>query len=227
MNILENISKRDFTEQDWLIFNYISNNNITSLTSYDLASECYCSTATINRFCKKIGIDGFGELRILLKLDQKYIKGYNENKLDARTISELKDFCDEIKTSKPIYVFGRGASSVSGQYLFRQLLKLGYHVSFIMDIELFYELKNYNLIIISNSGENRFALKLIDMIKDSQVNIMSITYKDSTIDKSSKYSLTHTNKQNFQNLIEREQQLHLILLINHLINALNIKDGNF
>lgn len=220
MNILENISKKDFSEQDWLIFNYISENDITSLTSYDLAAECFCSTATINRFCKKIGVSGFGELKVLLKLEQKYIKGYNENKLDARTISELKEFCGEIKSKKPIYIFGRGASSVSGQYLFRQLLKLGYHTSFIMDIELFYELRDYNLIIISNSGENRFALKVVDIVRENDVNIMSITYKGSRIDRASKYSLTHTNEQNFKNLIEREQQLHLILLINHLINAL-------
>ncbi|WP_028856351.1 MurR/RpiR family transcriptional regulator [Psychrilyobacter atlanticus] len=223
-NILENISKKAFTEQDNIIFDYISNNNITSLTSHELAQECYCSTATINRFCKKIGVDGFGELKILLKLNQKYAQGYNDNKLNTRNISEIREISREIKKNKPICVFGRGASSISGQYLFRQLLKLGYHVSFVMDIELFYELKGYNLIIISNSGENQFGLRLIDIVKENDVNIMSITYKNSSIDKASKYSLTHMNKQNFKNLIEREQQLHLILLINHLINALNIKD---
>lgn len=223
-NILENISKKAFTEQDNIILDYISNNNITSLTSHELAQECYCSTATINRFCKKIGVDGFGELKILLKLNQKYAQGYNDNKLNTRNISEIREISREIKKNKPICVFGRGASSISGQYLFRQLLKLGYHVSFIMDIELFYELKGYNLIIISNSGENQFGLRLIDIVKENDVNIMSITYKNSSIDKASKFSLTHMNKQNFKNLIEREQQLHLILLINHLINALNIKE---
>ena len=222
-NILENISKKAFTEQDNIIFDYISNNNITSLTSHELAQECYCSTATINRFCKKIGVDGFGELKILLKLNQKYAQGYNDNKLNTRNISEIREISREIKKNKPICVFGRGASSISGQYLFRQLLKLGYHVSFVMDIELLYELRGYNLIIISNSGENQFGLRLIDIVKENNVNIMSITYKNSSIDKASKYSLTHMNEQNFKNLIEREQQLHLILLINHLINALNIK----
>ena len=63
-------------ENDFYIYQYIIHNQkeVQKMTIYELAEKCYISHTNIFRFAKKIGFDGFGELKMQLKWEQNYKK---------------------------------------------------------------------------------------------------------------------------------------------------------
>ena len=56
-------------ENDLYIYHYILNNKkeVLKMTIYELAEKCYISHTNIFLFAKKVGLDGFSELKIQLK----------------------------------------------------------------------------------------------------------------------------------------------------------------
>lgn len=65
-----------FNDLDYLIYNFISENptKIPYMTIRELADETHVSTATITRFAKKIGCNGFTEFKLLFKKNQTKTK---------------------------------------------------------------------------------------------------------------------------------------------------------
>lgn len=59
------------TETDWQIYNTVMASDVRRLTMATLASSVHVSTTTIFRFCQKLGLSGFGELKALLKNQEK------------------------------------------------------------------------------------------------------------------------------------------------------------
>ena len=61
------IAKLNDTETN--IYQYVIKNinNVLKMSVRDLAEETYVSTATIVRFCQKLGCDGFVEFKTKLK----------------------------------------------------------------------------------------------------------------------------------------------------------------
>lgn len=51
------------------IYNYINENPtvVLDLTITDLAKQTHVSTATVSRFCKKLGLKGYPELKLVLE----------------------------------------------------------------------------------------------------------------------------------------------------------------
>lgn len=70
---LMQINQAKLSPLDWQIYDYISKNPGSKLTLEDIAKQNHVSTTTVFRFCKKLGLTGFGELRALLKNQQQDI----------------------------------------------------------------------------------------------------------------------------------------------------------
>ena len=72
----ENYDK--LTENNHQIFKYISKNKSEAyeLTSEELAKKCHVSRTTLLRFCHKLYLKSFAELKYLLKC-QEYIEDEN------------------------------------------------------------------------------------------------------------------------------------------------------
>ncbi len=214
MDFLYVLGTKTYSKQDQKILNYIESNKhkILKMSCSQVASECYCSTATLIRFCQKHDLDGFSELKLILKLQLK-----NEQmQKEALIANDYHKFAKFIKKSNLVYLFGKGASYTTALYLYRQLLKLNIDVSIINDQALLMDLKNKNIIIISASGENHNSLQLIDKSN----TIAAITYAGSTLDKRSSVSITHNQNINLLDKIEKEQQIHILTIINSLINEM-------
>ena len=66
MNVLLTLrEQKDFTETEEHIKNFILKNDkdIPNMSIYELAEKTYVSTASITRFCHKIGVKSFKELK--------------------------------------------------------------------------------------------------------------------------------------------------------------------
>lgn len=79
------------------IYNYVMQNKekVLEESIRKLANDIYVSTATIVRFCKKLGCEGFMELKYKLKeaiTDEEY--------KDQIAVSSFVDFTDHIHSQK-------------------------------------------------------------------------------------------------------------------------------
>lgn len=214
MDFLYVLGTKHYSKQEKKILNYIETNKhqILKMSCSQVADQCYCSTATLIRFCQKHDLDGFSELKLILKLQLK-----NEQmQKKALEANDYQAFAKFIKKQNFVYLFGKGASYTSALYLYRQLLKMNVDVSIINDQALLMDLKDKNIIIISSSGENHTSLELIN----TSNSILAITYQGSTLDKRSTHSITHDQNINLLDKIEKEQQIHILTLINSLINEM-------
>ncbi|TRW56015.1 MurR/RpiR family transcriptional regulator [Lactococcus lactis] len=133
-------------------------------SAQEVASEIGSSSAALVRFSRKLGYDGFSQLKQKLSAsyavhedDEDYYKEVNDsetpssikNKLKVRvnhmvetTNAALSD--DEIMASvalideaESIFVFGIGASSMVAQDIFQKFSRIGKQVFFIQDAHLF------------------------------------------------------------------------------------------
>ena len=133
-------------------------------SAQEVASEIGSSSAALVRFSRKLGYDGFSQLKQKLSAsyavhedDEDYYKEVNDsetpssikNKLKVRvnhmvetTNEALSD--DEIMAAvalideaESIFVFGIGASSMVAQDIFQKFSRIGKQVFFIQDAHLF------------------------------------------------------------------------------------------
>ncbi len=133
-------------------------------SAQEVASEIGSSSAALVRFSRKLGYDGFSQLKQKLSAsyavhedDEDYYKEVNDsetpssikNKLKVRvnhmvetTNAALSD--DEIiaavaliDEAESIFVFGIGASSMVAQDIFQKFSRIGKQVFFIQDAHLF------------------------------------------------------------------------------------------
>lgn len=87
----------NFSDSERIIANYILNNpqKIAEMNIRELASSTFCSTATISRFCKKIGVDNFSRFKLQLASELSSSGNtrrieYNFPFLPSDTITDIK-----------------------------------------------------------------------------------------------------------------------------------------
>lgn len=220
MKVLNTINTSNFNEQEKKIYQMLISHSehLDTFTVKDIADFCYCSTASVNRLCKKIGVNGYLELKLLVRLARN--ESLLQYDVDDVDIKELDIFINALSKKKHLYIYGKGASEVSAMYLYRQLMKVGYPAQLVTDYSLLFNIQSENVLIISSSGLNRYSLRLAETSKRNNNKIYSITKKKSRLYYLSDYSLTHEVDVNLMHAIEKEQQIHLIKIINKLIGRL-------
>ena len=188
--------KKNFNEIDEYIWDYIKNNlNIAqNLTIEEMGTKCLVSRSTILRFCKKIGLSGYSELKYMLKdeVEQTYYEfGNSINIIElfehhANLIKKIESrdyqlFCQIISRSNRIFVVSSGLLQISvATELKRLFLKLGIILdTFSGSTEIDF-LKNTLkpddcIISISISGENEDIIQLLSYAKNHQIETISIT----------------------------------------------------
>lgn len=193
-----------FTKAETAINNYISQNleQLPSLTICDLAENTYSSRATIDRYLKKIGADGFKQFKtsLILELEQTNINHY-PSKSDFLSTSkyllndidkvEIGDFIENLYKYKneQIITVGMGSSYISAQYFARRLTEFGFNIRAIavgehMGLNLFAKAAIY----MSATGENPFMLQ---MLEDVKAENFAITKADSRLAKLAEHNLTY------------------------------------
>ena len=171
------------------IADFILNNKIECInySSQELSDKCFVSRATLLRFCKKIGLMSFSDLKYLLK-DNDF-KNYNNidiYDIYHTMIDELKkiDFlpvCEKIFNADIIYIYGTGneQKTIADEFK-RVFISSGKIVVPVFDYgeaeflkSLFKE--NDVFIIISLSGEAKSGIDIIKLIIPTKINRISIT----------------------------------------------------
>ena len=91
MRIEEIINKHrlELNDTDMVIYKYILQHRavVRHISIHELARECAVSSTTIVRFAQKLGFDGFGDLKAVLKLEEGAQSFYKED-----VLHDLQDF---------------------------------------------------------------------------------------------------------------------------------------
>lgn len=122
--LLEELIVKNYSslnENDIHIWTYISNHRkqCEKMSIDDLADQCHVSRSTILRFSKRLGLKGYAEFKVYLRMSNKPIANESKdlNGLENKYISFMKDlskkdlspFIKKIEKAKNIYAYGRGA----------------------------------------------------------------------------------------------------------------------
>lgn len=160
MAVIEQLrEKKDFTGVECDIADYVLAHleEVTSLKISELAERTYSSNATIVRFCRKLGLKGYRDFRIVLS--REYEKSLHEhhtvdvdmpvlpNQEMASIMSNIATLTKEavdtcysslsttdlrraalaIMRAQHVYLYARGDSRISTLLFANQLMKLGIH----------------------------------------------------------------------------------------------------
>lgn len=202
---------------------------IPNYSAIRLCEEAYSSQATLNRVCKKLGFKGFSELKFSIEEDLKLMENsknsYIHNTIfyiDNINFNEIDNIIKILKNNRKILLYGLGASQITAAYFQRQLLYLGFQAIMISEEKMMESFDDFIIFIISSSGETLRVKHIAKNMKDLGRNVLAITKKNSSLDELVSFSFTHNLSIDKLNVIAREQQLHMIIMINELINRFQI-----
>lgn len=210
-NITELLFETNSTQEQMLLV-YLEQNidNLANFSLTQIADNNFCSTTSVTRLVKKLGYSSFKELQLAISLSKQATE---EPDIDCIN----PQFVAAVKAANCIYVYAKGASQISGLYIFRKLIKLGYDASYIEEQDLLYSLHSKTVLCISNTGETSTVYKVMSDIKEyNDCQILTITQVGSTLANISNYCITH----NVSTYGNREEQQHLLQIINELTKCL-------
>lgn len=214
--IINNYAK--LTESDRFVAKTVLNNpdSVYMSTIEDLAEFCSVSKSTIIRFTKKLGLDGFAELKVLLKMNQKISDEVDDNFInrvcddDIQIINYYRNYdftpiIEMLEQSPTIYAYGTGMFQRSFN---KELQRLFMHTdrwirliegSGEFEVALNSMKENDTLVIVSSSGENEYLSNKYDLLEIKGVNILSFTNSaNNSLAYASNYNIaTELNKEKF------------------------------
>lgn len=209
--LVENYDSLTATEKK--IVQYIMKNSkqVIHLTANELASRVYTSKTSVINLAKKLGFDGFIELRYYIK---EYVvnKNVKAGKLSYKEIinslydeinktlllqseENIKVIAEKIINAKNIYIVARGASKPIGQLLSSRLSILKLKSIFIEDLNLINIIgerlvENEVLVLMSLSGETEKIKSIANIARAKGIDVIALTsFSNNTLQKMSNYKL--------------------------------------
>ncbi|MDR0483958.1 MAG: MurR/RpiR family transcriptional regulator [Alphaproteobacteria bacterium] len=198
---LQELSPKLFKEKDIKICSYLfkcaTNKSLDTLSIRKCANFLKVSPSALVRFSKKIGFNGFNELKeyianitnptnIKLSFKLKEINDYCQLTyyLSQKSINlnekSFNDLANLLTNNHKILVYGDGISNLVARYLTIQLGKIGIMidtVDLISSVEReIADLKNSDgIILVSQSGESPNIIRKANQAKDLQLPVVSLT----------------------------------------------------
>ncbi|MGL4652186.1 MurR/RpiR family transcriptional regulator [Cetobacterium sp.] len=232
INILQTRElKVKFTKSEESILDFIEENfeKIPEYSVIKLCEEAYASQATVNRVCKKLGFKGFSELKYSIEQDLQKMKNSKNSSINNTffyieniNFQDLKPIVEILKKNRKVLIYGLGASEITALYFQRQLLYLGFQAIVVTEEKMIEKFHDFILFIISSSGETLRVKHVAKSFKDKGKVVISITKAGSSLHELSDCAFTHNISIDKLDAISREQQLHMIIMINELINKSRI-----
>lgn len=178
---------------------------VIPLSVSELADKCGCGDATVVRFARRLGFDGYQNLKISIAKDQN-LSNLNENitKDDcafevfekvcndiycslektktAIDKNELENACKSIISANKILLFGLGNSASVAMDGAHKLLRLGFNVSCYTDNHMqsiaAAHLKKGDVVIsISHSGSSKDIVQATELAKINGATTIALTNK--------------------------------------------------
>lgn len=181
-----------FNELELSIYNCIVQNKerFPHMKIKELADESHVSTATVLRFCKKLGCEGYSEFRLRYKeylnneqiilndKDETTFKGF-VSRMDSRDFQESIDNAFQLlKDSRHTIFIGIGSSGILGKYGARYFSNVGHFSLYVEDpfLPILQNMtENTVTIALSESGATPQTILLANQLKQRGSLLIAIT----------------------------------------------------
>ena len=199
-NIFDRISliSQHATKQDRAIIDCLHANNIGNLSYLSItefAGLAGVAESTLLRFCRKLGLRGYSEFRMLLAQSKSEYTGDEQDfaftimksmTAALRSTYEMIDHADVDKAvgilcgAERIYCFGSGNSGVAAEELRNKLLRFGVHAFHFTDshfqaIAAATLHEKDVLVLFSVSGSTKDMLAIAKAAKQSRAKLIVVT----------------------------------------------------
>lgn len=193
-------------------------NEIPNMKLEEIAKCSYCSKTSVRRIIIKLGYKGYLEYQLHVKIEVENKQGDIGESFDGRlNVNNCNLLLSFIKEADHISIYGVGADSISAQYLFRQLLEIGYTVTWINEIDLLYKIQNDSVIVISNTGRHQNVIKSVKTLQEKQnCKIAAITKKNSELSAVVDLPIVHDLK----NSMNKNDPMDAFIIINQISKLL-------
>lgn len=225
----------------------ISPDEIIYLSISDLAARLDVADATLVRFCKKIGYNGFQDFKLHLSQEAGMMERGGADGTVNRIALQMIDAINEtsrginyeeclkiaemmIKSGK-ICAFGVGNSAITAMEISNVLARIGIMVTYSADPHLQAMItsnmtKNDTVILISVSGSTKDIIDVAHIARKNGVKIVVITcYDHSPLAKYADYLLLSTRREAAYEGGSVSTIVSISYIVNVLYNAINEKLG--
>ncbi len=133
-------------ETEAYVYNYVmqNKNQVLEESIRDLANHVHVSTATVIRFCKKLGCSGFTELKYKLReslaietyehsIQQSTFGDFSKHIQSDEYAADIQKAVDLIKNADSLFVLGFSPFNGVAQFLAHSFSYLGYYCTAIED----------------------------------------------------------------------------------------------
>ena len=242
MTLSELVSKNYdvLNENDFYIYQYIVHHQkeVQKMTIYELAEQCNISHTSILRFAKKLGLDGFGELKVYLKWELNRKKSFDRDKvslivgeyndiINDLLHKDMEELLEQIHNAKRVYIYATEQAQYQvAQEMKREFIHSGKLMVVVdglaeLDFLLMQALKDDFFIIISQFGDNESAVCLAKALKNLNIPSLGIAlnYKSEL----AKYVDYYIGYKTEWIQIGKEEQYHCSVPLFLIANMLFIK----
>lgn len=211
---------------------------IIFLSISDLASRLNVAEATLVRFCKKLGYNGFQDFKLHLSQEAGMMERHNADCTEKRIAMQMIDAINEtsrsinyneclkiadrmIKSGK-VCAFGVGNSAITAMEISNVLARIGIMVTYTPDPHLQAMItsnlgKGDTIILISVSGSTKDIIDVAQIAKKNGVRIVVITcYDHSPLAKYADHILFSTRRE----AAYEGGSVSTIVSISYIINVL-------
>ncbi len=156
-----------------------------------MAEQNNVSTTTIVRMCHKLGLDGFSELKYILKTldndlipsDKNIIDRHKQNlelTFNQLELHDIKELTEQMLHSEKIVIVAVGLSKMFGEYFGKLLMQVNKPTIYVYESHIIDLLPNmvghHDLVMfISSSGETKTIVNIAEKLRYHQVSTAAIT----------------------------------------------------
>lgn len=165
-----------FQGSERLIFEYIQHHarNISDISAKEIARDTFTTTTSVNRVCKKMGYKSYTELRYRFLRDH-FTSVPAEPAMGPQADDIVVDVSRLLTHSSHIYLYARGASLTSLNYLSRFLSLASLPHLILNDMHQLTRVSKGTLVLISKSGETQSLIEMARNALRKGLKIIAIT----------------------------------------------------
>ncbi|MHA2709048.1 MurR/RpiR family transcriptional regulator [Vibrio owensii] len=184
------------------------------ISAKTIANKALTTTTSVNRVCKKMGYASYTELRYKLANELKeQAQNLESEECEQSVISQV---AKTLSGSPVVYLYSRGASIVSVNYLSRFLSLANIPHLVITDIHQLTRAELGTLLLISKSGETQAVVEMAHNAKRKGLKVMGISRKGSTLAQSSHLNIPLEEQVDGISLYSRESQIHILNIVDKI-----------
>ncbi len=200
-----------FQGSERLIFEYIQHHacNISNISAKEIARDTFTTTTSVNRVCKKMGYKSYTELRYRFLRDH-FTPAPATPDVGPQPDDIVTDVSRLLTHSSHIYLYARGASLTSLNYLSRFLSLASLPHLILNDMHQLTRVSKGTLVLISKSGETQSLIEMARNALRKGLKIIAITRQGSTLASISTLCWPLPIDINAVSLYQREGQLELL-----------------